>query len=95
MRVVHKFAIARDDLNDDGFFDLTLPADARVLLVSRQMSKDELPTLWIELEESAVRQKQIFLVLPTGEWVPEWTEHVGSAVCADGALVWHIYRDRS
>lgn len=32
-------------------------------------------------------------VFGTGHLIPAHCEHVGSVVCADGALVWHLYRD--
>jgi hypothetical protein len=72
------------------------PAHSRVLHVQAQHPSDSTPTLWV-LHPSAPgpdeTERQVFDIIGTGHPFTERLayEHVGSAVCRDGSLVWHVF----
>jgi hypothetical protein len=65
--------------------------DDRVLMVAEQHGGSGLPTLWAEQEDEQPAPTREFVVVGTGHEAPVGLEHVGSAVCAGGSLVWHVY----
>lgn len=79
----------------------------KVVLVAPMLAHCELPTLWIEHEVEAIAPvipnvgldektdipTDRYLVVGTGHSIhQEEVEHVGSCICANGALVWHVYK---
>lgn len=84
MRRIYKWALEPET---------TLPWSGRdrVLLVAEQNPGSGLPLLWVEQEDSQAAPTRRFRVVGTGHEAPTAWEHVGSAVCAGGALVWHVY----
>lgn len=87
MRTVWKFLP-----EPDGHFvtDLGL---ARPVLVAAQEPGYLLPCLWVEHDDEALPVPEYYQCFGTGHPLPEDVgPFVGSAVCADGALVWHVYR---
>lgn len=68
-----------------------------VLHVAAQYPYDELPTLWVRHTVDQTREENLparvsYLIVGTGHPYPADLQHVGSAVCANGALVWHVFR---
>jgi hypothetical protein len=88
-RVVFKYPL------DLGPSRIPWTPSSRVLLVQAQHASDDLPTVWVEhpypLSEGRGRW---FEVVGTGHPFPPGSAHVGSAVCAEGSLVWHIYGEQ-
>jgi hypothetical protein len=81
MRKVLKY-----EIDPGNQLDITLPADAFVVLVAEQYGK---LTLWFD---TAMEGKaRTFEVFATGQEIPEGYIHRGSAVCAGGYLIWHVY----
>lgn len=73
------------------------PTGSRVLHVAAQRPADNAPTLWVEHPRppSAADPAFIFDLIGTGRpYSEQGYLHVGSAVCAEGGLVWHVFRNR-
>lgn len=67
---------------------LPLGPEDKVLHVAEQRGE---VFLWAEVDTTVVpEQPRAFVILPTGETVPEGHQHVGSVVMAN-LLVWHVY----
>lgn len=67
----------------------------KVVLVASQFDGDPLPTLWIEHEQdpNQITNYDTYLVYGTGHAIDsDALEHVGSAICTHGNLVWHVYK---
>lgn len=67
---------------------------SRVVLVAGQYPDDPVPTIWIEhdLDDEREATPKQFVYVGTG--MPHgYVTRVGSAVCAHGNLVWHVYED--
>lgn len=94
MRTIHKFPVELS-ANHGRYasFEVQTHAGARVLMVAGQRNADDLPTIWMEVEEDMPQEVFTFALVPTGGEVPEGYEHLGSAVCAGVGLVWHVYRE--
>jgi hypothetical protein len=60
-----------------------------VLLVGYQGDGSELPTLWIDHDQTAPYTN--YFVVGTGQNRPNGAKHVGSAIC--GRYVWHVYME--
>lgn len=98
--VVYKYAL-NDLLVRAEQNECLIPA-GRVVHVAAQHPDDPLPTLWVEhivwwsddtAPELSSSEKLRISVVGTGHSfvVNEAGRHVGSAVCAGGRLVWHVY----
>lgn len=68
--------------------------EGEVRLVAVQYVYDETPTVWVEHRLSvAPEEKMLLTLVGTGHPINEpGLEHVGSTVCANGHLVWHVFR---
>lgn len=66
--------------------------EGKVTLVSAQERSDAHPTVWVEHEVGVLPQPMQLEVYGTGHSVLDMREHVGSCVCGDGQLVWHVYK---
>ena len=73
--------------------------EGKILLVGAQYPGSLQPTLWIEHEVSDI---SLVTTLPWYNYVMKGTgggeigpslEHVGSCICQQGDLVWHVYRE--
>jgi hypothetical protein len=63
-----------------------------VVLVASQYGQVDVVQVWTE--ESTEGHDLIGAqVCGTGHPIPDGMEHVGSTVTANGALVWHVYRE--
>lgn len=65
--------------------------EGRIVLVAAQTPGDSWPTVWVEQDPDA-KPTIPLVVHGTGHPIDADSEHVGSAVCLNGALVWHVYR---
>jgi hypothetical protein len=72
---------------------LTLPIGAKVLHIAEQ--KGQL-RIWVEMSVADLRvvHTRRLLVLSTGDPVPDTAIHLGTAICSDGELMWHVYEVR-
>lgn len=89
---IHKHAIKWNDLDFQNVVKIQTHIGARVLMVAAQRDGDELPALWLQVHEAMRKETTEFLVVPTGGTILNNFTHVGSAVCAGGSLIWHIYQ---
>jgi hypothetical protein len=75
--------------------ELKIPASSIVRHVGVQGSSTPLPALWIEHSDMLPKEPLLtYILFATGthwESAEAW-EYVGTAVCADGKLVWHVMR---
>jgi hypothetical protein len=70
-------------------FELELPQGARVVHVG---CKDDAPDMWVLLDKDAEPELRGFLVLATGERVPDRSrDYLGTFFTDDGQLVWHLF----
>lgn len=98
-RVIYKYPFPEDD----GPLSVPWCPSSRILHVEAQPSSATLPTLWIEQpylvdhegEAEQPRGERLFIIVPTGEpYAPDSVqEFVGTAVCFNGALVWHVFAE--
>ena len=63
-----------------------------VVLCAAQIPEDMDPTIWVEHSGGTMHEE--YAVIGTGHQIPLYWQHVGSCVCANGTLVWHVYRRR-
>lgn len=66
----------------------------KVVHIATQKPEDPVPTVWIEHNEweLEIEDKMQLYLIGTGRWFDiESFRHLGSCVCADGSLVWHVY----
>lgn len=93
-RIIYKYPFAARGVF---YLDVTMAAGDKVVHVAAQRSADELPTLWIEhdaSEQRVGRQRRRFVLVGTGQPCLTEGRHVGSAICGEGMLVWHVYEQR-
>lgn len=98
-RVIFKYNKWNLDGND-AFMEVPL---GKVVLVGVQHPAQELPVLWIEHSLSPHPEEDIntvdlqtFRIVGTGhKMIMPNEEYVGSCICANGLLVWHVYRTKS
>jgi hypothetical protein len=72
---------------------LDLPAEAVVCHFAEQHGQ---PTIWTrDVSAIAAGKRSPYRVwlLPTGGLEVPTDVHLGTAVCANGTLVWHLFRD--
>lgn len=69
---------------------LTLSRDCKILSVQVQ---DKVPTVWEEYDPSQEPQEVTFVIAPTGGFVPENAEYVGTF--QDDWFVGHVYAQRA
>ena len=71
--------------------DRQLPAGARIVSVGAQFpDAAEVVQFWAEVDSDRPTETRQFFAAGTGHPVGE-AEYVGTAICASGALVWHLY----
>lgn len=75
------------------------PPGSRVVLIAAQNRSDPTPVIWVDHPVEPVRglhEPQAFDLIGTGYEYRDRLgyEHVGSVVCADGALVWHVFSEQ-
>lgn len=75
---------------------LPWPGNSKVVHIAEQFAGDGFPTLWVEhdldhLPEPDSRSVEFFYT-GTGHHNDRVGYHIGTAVCAEGQLVWHVYR---
>lgn len=77
-------------------------AGARVVHVAAQRPSDDFPTVWIEyathqvdayILNGAAVHRGVHVVGTGHKFDDTGLEHLGSAVCDDGRLVWHVYAE--
>lgn len=91
-RIVYKFPF--DDADE---VEIPWLADTRLALIAAQPPDAKTPTLWVEYDAAdylPAAPKRSFVLVGTGQRIDTFAadrEHVGSVVCAVGALVWHVY----
>lgn len=89
-RVVYKYPMQPDGT-------VTIPVGT-VRHIAAQHPGDALPMLWVEHELDAQMGASLpgtmtVQVLGTGDlFTGDKVEYLGTAVCANGQLVWHCYR---
>lgn len=76
----------------DTTVQVELPEGAKVLHVADQGGS---PHLWALVNPDAPTETHYFRVAATGADVARELEYVGTAVCFNGALLWHVFEDRS
>lgn len=82
MKVVHKFPMAAPLM--------TIPA-GEIVHVAAQRPTDDWPTVWMLRDPDDTALMQTVEIRGTGHPVEDNLTHVGSAVCAEGYLVWHVF----
>lgn len=91
MKTIWKFAVTVTEPA------LSLPAGAKILTVSAV----QVPTavadifhLWAEVDPEQPSERRYLRVYGTGHALPDDPgRYVGTAFCAGGALVWHVYEE--
>jgi len=66
--------------------------EGHVVHVGVQHLSDSLPTVWVQHDKDNHAQMTLVVIGTGREFEPLGIEHVGSVVCANGQLVWHVYR---
>lgn len=71
--------------------------DVQVDAVVRHVAEqNDCPTLWCEVTPGRMTEPWNIEVFATGEpGITDRHEYLGTAFCARGLLVWHVYRVRS
>lgn len=82
MRTVHKYVLS-ESVNQVSTFE-----GAKFIHVANQC---EQITVWAEVNTLARECSRMLYVVGTGHEVPRFGEHVGAALMADGAFVFHVY----
>lgn len=86
--------IFKYDLRTNDRTFLVLPSGAKPLYVDQQNGNIK---LWVEQDQKPNKDEGIlaraFLVVPTGVVfdLSGVHRHLGTVLCIDGALVWHVY----
>ena len=47
--------------------------------------------IWVECDPDRALVTRRFVVIGTGQRVPDGAEYCGTAMAAEGSLVWHVY----
>ncbi len=73
--------------------DIVETPPGKVRLVAPQQPSASFPTLWVEHTDTDLKSETChkYCIVGTGYDFVHGMTHVGSCVCADGALVWHVY----
>ena len=82
MRVVWKYQL----MGEWGEQLLDLPDGHRIISCQ---DRDDLPTLWVECENDAPLLRRHFVIIRTGEIVPEYGKHIASLQIGNDLA--HIY----
>lgn len=87
MRAVWKYEIPV------GFdVDRKMPEGARIVYVGAQDPHNpDSVQFWAEVDDSQPTETRQFFIAGTGHPIGPDGEYVGTAICLDGALVWHLY----
>lgn len=90
MRTVWKYDIR---VTDQVHIEM-VPAGASVLHVAAQGKVVNRVSLWVMVPDTAApKEPWAFHVYGTGHAMPDaGLAHLGTALAADGALVWHLFR---
>lgn len=91
-RRVLKFKFLQEDYNDGFVKRMGVYRGSRILRVDSQFPDDPLPTIWVEVEDEAKKEDLFLSLVPTGDVPPIDSSWVGTAICASGELVWHLYQ---
>jgi hypothetical protein len=78
------------DVEIGGDVPLAMPVDARIVHVAAQQGPTVVQ-LWAEVETTAPKVTRQFFIAGTGHPIENGAEYIGTAICLDGALVWHLY----
>lgn len=88
MKVIHKFPIPLKGATSS----VEMPRGAKLLHFDAQ--GDEL-FLWALVDPESATRYRTFFIVGTGHTLPEQnihiSEHVGSCLMRNGALVWHLF----
>jgi len=86
MRAVYKYSIPVDDREHA----VLMPPGAEIVHVACQDGPYSVE-LWATVDPDVTRAERTFIVAGTGHQYDDvqW-KHVGSALTAEGALVWHL-----
>lgn len=88
MRTVWKFAMQPQEC--------TMVPVGKVIHVGPQQISDSAPQVWVELDPDEATMRRPLWLFGTGHDIrDDDLIHVGSAVCANGSLVWHVYAQRN
>ena len=73
--------------------DLVKVPPGKVLIIAPQHPGDVFPTLWIEHTDLDLKSevRRTYCLVGTGQEFVHGVTHMGSCVCANGELVWHVY----
>jgi hypothetical protein len=90
VRVVWKYVMGNDTT-----VDVLWPPGSRIVLIAAQKPGDYTPSVWIEhpRKPSDDDPKRTIAAFGSGHSVPAGVQHLGSAVCAHGQGVWHLYAE--
>ncbi len=88
MRTVYKYEIEE---TGNGWFELPLPADAKIVLAGAQMGKAH---VWVELDPAGRLIQRRFQIIGTGRPIADGHVHVLSFTTNNAARVWHLYEAR-
>ena len=89
MRTVWKYDLAALTIQS-----VAMPLNARIIHVAAQGGVPDAVQMWAEVETDEPQFFRRFAVGGTGHLVPDDGRYVGTALAADGALVWHVYEVR-
>lgn len=101
VRVIYKYPF----LDGDPALRVDIPWDetSRVVLVAAQtrlvygepVTTNDLPTIWVDQPYVSPLNLRTFVVIGTGLTYSESDigEFIGSAICANGHFVWHVFAE--
>ena len=82
---VHKYNL------DQPINNIMLPVGSSVVKIDQQ--SDEIK-MWVLEPNTKDRDVRTFQVYATGQEVPEFLDHIGSALLQNGTFVFHVFEDR-
>lgn len=87
MKQVYKYVLPVDDQPDP--YALDIPKGASPVHVECFDPYEVM--VWFEVDTLAEAEERTFIVVGTGQAIPDGATHVGTAAVLGGALVWHLY----
>jgi len=88
--------IFKYELPVEDYFELELPAGAKILTVQTQFELNlhppERPKIWVLVDPSAEKEKRKFRIIGTGKNFNEnGMVYLGTFQQFGGALIWHLF----
>jgi hypothetical protein len=82
-KTVRKFPLPIED-----YVELDMPVGAKIIKVGEQFGK---LCIWALVDPSARTEQRHLRIAGTGHPVEPEAVFIGTAICAHGALVWHVF----